>query len=66
MNEQSLVMNEQSLVMNDSLEILGLSKRTELQNTLLHVTPLNGKELIVTAKSDANGNVCCIRNLHFS
>lgn len=38
----------------------------ELQNTLLHVTPLNGKELIVTAKSDANGYVCRIRNLHFS
>ena len=54
------------LAMNDSLEILGLSRRKGLQNTLLHVTPLNGKELIVTAKSDANGYVCCIRNLHFS
>lgn len=50
--------------MNDSLEILGLSKRKGLQNTLLHVTPLNGKELIVTAESDANGYICCIRNLH--
>ena len=54
------------LAVNDSLEILGLSRRKGLQNTLLHVTPLNGKELIVTAKSDANGYVCCIRNLHFS
>lgn len=36
--------------MNDSLEILGLYQREWNFRTLLHV-PLNGKELIVTAKS---------------
>lgn len=35
-------------------------------NTLLSVMLLNDKELIVTAESDVNGHVYCLRDLSFN